>query len=131
MSSWPHAGVGREGVGQREAGLRKRVATRPLHSARLRFSMWGMNMPWLALILAAACISGVGAGCANGRGQHPPFPCALPDGGGEGGERCSCPGFSVQLFNPPAGCPPFTCLGDGTWAPYDAACLTNASEAGS
>jgi hypothetical protein len=44
-----------------------------------------------------------------------------------GGERCPCPGTSIVLF----GCPEvFTCRQDGTWAPYDASCLTVSSDAG-
>jgi hypothetical protein len=71
-----------------------------------------------ALLLVVAL-----AACNSNQAEGPPPPCPLPDGG----ERCSCPGTSVQPF----GCAqPFTCLEDGTWAPYDASCLTIASEAG-
>jgi hypothetical protein len=76
-----------------------------------------MKMSWIALVLAA-CISVIGTGCDSGETRGPPSPCPLPDGG----ERCSCPGSSIQPF----GCAEtFTCLDDGTWAPYDASCLTN------
>src|SRR5580704_6956593 len=68
------------------------------------------------------------AACSIQPDLEPPPQCSLPMP--DGGERCSCPGTSAQIFNPPVGCPPFMCRSDGTWAPYDAACLTSAGEAG-
>src|SRR5580658_6741354 len=82
-----------------------------------------MKMSWIALTLAAGCIGSLGAGCISDPSRPPPN-CSTPDGG----RQCSCPGTSVQLINPPAGCPPFTCLEDGQWAPYDAACLAACAE---
>jgi len=55
----------------------------------------------------------------------PPF-CSPPTP--DGGSRCSCPGTWMQRLD----CAEvFMCRQDGTWAPYDASCLTISSEAGS
>jgi hypothetical protein len=83
-----------------------------------------MNLSWIALNLASLCTGGLGAGCHLDPGLHPPPDCQPPDGG----PRCSCPGTSFQALD----CAEvFVCRQDGTWAPYDASCLTMSSEAGS
>lgn len=83
-----------------------------------------MNMLWVALTVAAACVGVSGTGCGLSPDVDAPPYCPPPDGG----QGCSCPGTSVGAI----GCAEtFTCLADRTWAPYDASCLTPASEGGS
>lgn len=66
------------------------------------------------------------AACSNQIPLEPPPTCSLPMP--DGGPRCSCPGTSMQRLD----CAEvFMCRQDGTWAPYDASCLTMPSEAGS
>ena len=66
------------------------------------------------------------AACGNQIPLEPPPICSLPVP--DGGPRCSCPGTSMQRLD----CAEvFMCRQDGTWAPYDASCLTMSSEAGS
>jgi hypothetical protein len=66
------------------------------------------------------------AACSIQPDLEPPPNCSLPMA--DGGPRCSCPGTSIQAFD----CAEvFMCRQDGTWAPYDASCLTMSSEAGS
>jgi hypothetical protein len=65
------------------------------------------------------------AACSLKPDLDAPPNCSLPTP--DGGPRCSCPGTSFQPLN----CPEvFMCRQDGTWAPYDASCLTMSSEAG-
>lgn len=70
-------------------------------------------------LVRLALMSGVITACKLTPDLQPPPTCAPPDGG----THCSCPGMNVGLF----GCAEtFTCRQDGTWAPYDASCLTGA-----
>jgi hypothetical protein len=110
-------------IRRRRASRRKRVATRSVAAFVAAIQHVHMRMSRIALILAAVCVVVLGTGCDSGETLGPSLHCPLPDGG----ERCSCPGSAVQPF----GCAEtFTCLDDGTWAPYDASCLTNVATDG-
>ncbi len=106
-----------ESVGKPQAGRRKRGA-RPvaprvaaLHYARMNF----------ALIVAAVCLSVLGAGCNSGdpAGAAPSAPaplCPLPDSG----ELCTCPGSSVCTGPEWV---VFKCLDSGAWEKTDLSCV--------
>ncbi len=79
-----------------------------------------MGKSWIAPVVAAVCVSVLGAGgCIGPDGSGPPGPppdCGEPDSG----EPCTCPGS--QACSGPEFVV-FTCLGNGAWEKTDLSCV--------